>query len=70
MNLVRLFVRRPVLTSVTVLIAVFVGAYSYLSLGMTLTPEVDLPLVVVSTVYETGIRELWNHFLQRFICLI
>lgn len=52
MNLVRLFVRRPVLTSVTVLIAVFVGAYSYLSLGMTLTPEVDLPLVVVSTVYE------------------
>ncbi|MCF7936005.1 MAG: efflux RND transporter permease subunit [Synergistales bacterium] len=52
MHLIRVFVRRPVLTSVTVLLAVVIGIYSYFDLGVALLPEVDIPVVVVSTPYS------------------
>lgn len=47
-----MFIRRPVLTTVTILLAVVIGIYSYLSLGVALIPKVDIPIVVVSTIYE------------------
>ncbi len=51
MNLIRPFVRRPVMTSVFVVLMVFVGIYGYMDLGMALSPKVDLPLVLVITSY-------------------
>ena len=52
MGVLRLFIRRPVFTTVTILLAVVIGIYSYLSLGVALIPKVDIPIVVVSTIYE------------------
>ena len=52
MNLIRPFVRRPVMTSVFVVLMVFVGIYGYLDLGIALSPKVDLPLVLVITRYS------------------
>jgi HAE1 family hydrophobic/amphiphilic exporter-1 len=47
----RLAVRRPVLTTMLVGILVFLGAFSYFNLGVDLTPEIDFPVVTVTTVY-------------------
>jgi len=47
----RLAVRRPVLTTMLVAVLVALGAYSYFNLGVDLTPEVDFPVVTVTTVY-------------------
>ncbi len=47
----RLAVRRPVLTTMLVGILVFLGAFSYLNLGVDLTPDVEFPVVTVTTVY-------------------
>jgi HAE1 family hydrophobic/amphiphilic exporter-1 len=47
----RLAVRRPVLTTMLVAILVFMGAFSYFNLGVDLTPEIEFPVVTVTTVY-------------------
>lgn len=61
MGIIRAFVRRPVLTSVTVLMAVFIGLYAYFELGVELLPRVDIPVVVVQTVYRgAGPEEIEN----------
>lgn len=52
MKLIQIFINRPVFTSVTVLIAVVLGLYSYANLGVALVPEVDIPVVTVSTTYR------------------
>jgi len=61
MGIIRAFVRRPVLTSVTVLMAVFIGFYAYFELGVELLPRVDIPVVVVQTIYRgAGPEEIEN----------
>lgn len=50
-SLVELSVRRPVLTSVVVVIAVFLGIRSYLTLGVQLLPNIEIPVVGVYTSY-------------------
>lgn len=61
MGIIRVFVRRPVLTSVTVLMAVFIGLYAYFELGVELLPRVDIPVVVVQTIYRgAGPEEIEN----------
>ncbi len=47
----RLAVRRPVLTTMLVGIFVFLGAFSYFNLGVDLTPDIEFPVVTVTTVY-------------------
>ncbi len=47
----RLAVRRPVLTTMLVVILVFLGGFSYFNLGVDLTPEIEFPVVTVTTVY-------------------
>ncbi len=46
------FIRRPVMTTVFVLLAVVIGIYSYGKLGIALLPKVDIPVVVVATRYS------------------
>lgn len=61
MGIIGTFIRRPVLTSVTVLMAVFIGIYAYFELGVELLPRVDIPVVVVQTVYRgAGPEEVEN----------
>lgn len=52
MRFLRAFIRRPVMTTVFVLLAVVIGIYSYGELGIALLPKVDIPVVVVATRYS------------------
>ena len=47
----RLAVRRPVLTTMVVAVLVFLGGFSYFNLGVDLTPDIEFPVVTVTTVY-------------------
>ena len=51
MKFLRVFICRPVFTSVTVLMAIVLGVYSYLNLGIALVPDVDIPVISVTTTY-------------------
>ncbi|MDD3643306.1 MAG: efflux RND transporter permease subunit, partial [Candidatus Krumholzibacteria bacterium] len=51
MNLFRFFVRRPVLTTMIIVLLVVMGIYSYRRLVVEMMPNVEFPFVVVSTVY-------------------
>ena len=50
--MIETFVRRRVLTTVLVLIAVILGALSYGGLGVRRFPEIEFPFVTVYTVYQ------------------
>ena len=49
--LARLAVQRPVLTSMIVGALVFLGGYSYFTLGVDLLPGIEFPYVTATTVY-------------------
>lgn len=51
MNLLRIFVRRPVLTTMLILAFLVLGIYSYNRLIIELMPNVEFPFVIVTTVY-------------------
>jgi len=45
-------IKRPVFTSVVLLVIVIFGAGSYLRTGVELFPEIDFPAIIVSTTYS------------------
>ncbi len=49
MNLPELCIKRPVLTTMLVLLPVVVGILAYARMGVDLYPNVDLPIVIVTT---------------------
>ncbi len=49
MNLPELCIKRPVLTTMLVLLPVVVGILAYAKMGVDLYPNVDLPIVIVTT---------------------
>ena len=49
MNLAALFIRRPVFATMVVAFLVVLGLFSYRALGIDLFPNVDLPVVTVTT---------------------
>jgi len=51
MNLIRIFVKRPVLTTMITLAFVVLGIYSYRRMVIELMPSVEFPFVIVTTVY-------------------
>ena len=51
MNLLRVFVRRPVLTTMLVTTLLYLGFTGYRSLNLELMPRFDFPVIVVTTVY-------------------
>lgn len=51
MKLLRVFVRRPVLTTMITLILVVMGMYSYRRLVTEMIPRIDFPVIVITTVY-------------------
>src|SRR5215212_360074 len=54
-----LFVRRPVFTTMLILLPVVVGIMSYFKMGVDLFPNVDLPIVTVTTTRAgTSVEEM------------
>jgi len=51
MNIIRIFVRRPALTTMLVVALVVLGIYSYRRMVIELMPSIEFPFVVVATVY-------------------
>ena len=51
MNAFRFFVRRPVLTTMILVLFVVVGIYSYQRLVVELMPNIEFPFIIVTTVY-------------------
>jgi HAE1 family hydrophobic/amphiphilic exporter-1 len=51
MNIIRVFVQRPVLTTMIVVAFIVLGVYSYGRMVIELMPNVEFPFVIVSTVY-------------------
>ncbi len=51
MNLLRIFVRRPVLTTMMLAVFLVLGVRAYQFLIVELFPRIDFPVVVISTVY-------------------
>ncbi|MDR3231501.1 MAG: efflux RND transporter permease subunit, partial [Synergistaceae bacterium] len=52
MWLIRVSVRRPVLTTVITLILILLGSYSYLNMGVAFLPKMDIPVVMVRAEYD------------------
>jgi HAE1 family hydrophobic/amphiphilic exporter-1 len=49
--MIKLFIRRPVFTTMLVMLLVVFGAGSYPSLGIDLYPDIELPIVTVTITY-------------------
>ncbi len=45
-------IKRPILTSVVIIIVIILGLGSYLRLGVELFPDVEFPMIVVTTTYQ------------------
>ncbi|MBD3178618.1 MAG: MMPL family transporter, partial [Candidatus Latescibacteria bacterium] len=51
MNLFRIFIRKPVLTTMILVALLVLGVNSYRDMIVEMMPQIDLPFVVVTTVY-------------------
>ena len=51
MNIFRFFVRRPVLTTMIIVLLLVMGTYSYQRLIIELMPNIEFPVILVTTVY-------------------
>lgn len=51
MNIFRFFVRRPVLTTMILVVLVVMGLYSYQRLVVEMMPNIEFPFIIVTTVY-------------------
>src|SRR6476661_3744032 len=49
LNLPQLCIKRPVFTTMLILLPVVVGVMSYFKMGVDLFPNVDLPVITVTT---------------------
>lgn len=57
MNIIRLFINRPVTTLMMVLVFVVLGFISYQRMNVDLFPDINLPIVLVTQVYEGAAPE-------------
>ncbi len=66
MFLARLSVRRPVLTSVIIVVFLVLGVQSYQRLALEMTPDIDFPLISVRTIYPgAGPEEVESQITKR-----
>ncbi len=52
MNIIKTFVKRPVTTTMVILIAIAFGILSFTNLQIDMMPSMDIPIAVVSTTYS------------------
>jgi HAE1 family hydrophobic/amphiphilic exporter-1 len=57
MNLIRIFINRPVTTIMMVCVFVVLGLISYQRMYVDLFPDIDLPIVLITQVYEGAAPE-------------
>ena len=57
MNIIRLFITRPVTTMMLVLVFVVLGVIAYKRMYVDLFPDIKLPIVLVTQVYEGAAPE-------------
>ncbi len=57
MNIIRLFINRPVTTLMMVFVFVVLGFISYQRMNVDLFPDIDLPIVLITQVYEGAAPE-------------
>lgn len=67
MNLPRLSVRRPVLTSMVTLIVVILGAVALERLQIDLLPDIDLPRLTVRTNYDGASPEVVERLVTQIV---
>lgn len=67
MNLPRLSVRRPVLTSMVTLIVVILGAVALERLQIDLLPDIDLPRLTVRTNYDGASPEVMERLVTQIV---
>ncbi len=61
MNIIKTFVKRPVTTTMIILIFVAFGILSFLNLKIDMMPKMDIPVAIVSTSYSgAGAEEIEN----------
>ncbi|MFV0519649.1 MAG: efflux RND transporter permease subunit [Lachnospirales bacterium] len=61
MNIIKLSVKRPVTTTMMILIVVVYGIMSYMNLNLDMLPNINVPMAVVSTTYSgAGSEEIEN----------
>ncbi len=61
MNLTKISVRRPVTTFMAILIVLVFGALSIMNINVDMMPNINIPIVVVSTTYDgAGAYEIEN----------
>ncbi len=61
MNFIKTFVKRPVTTTMVILIFIAFGIMSFLNLRIDMMPEMDIPIAIVSTSYDgAGPEEIEN----------
>src|SRR5688572_14691102 len=59
MTLSELCIKRPVFTTMLILLPVTVGLFSYMNMGVDLFPNVDLPIITVTTTRSgTSVEEM------------
>jgi len=66
MFLSRISIKRPVLMTMIIMSFVVIGLYSYLQLAVELTPDVEFPIVTISTVYPgAGPEEIETLIIEK-----
>ncbi|MFQ5640822.1 MAG: efflux RND transporter permease subunit [bacterium] len=66
MFLSKVSIKRPVLMTMVIMSFVVIGLYSYLQLAVDLTPDVDFPVVTVTTVYPgAGPKEIETLIIEK-----
>ena len=57
MNLIRIFINRPVTTIMMVCVFVVLGLVSYQRINVDLFPDIDVPIVLITQIYEGAAPE-------------
>ena len=63
--MISLFIRRPVFTTMLVMLLVVFGAGSYPSLGIDLYPDIELPIVTVTITYTGASPEEMESLISK-----
>ncbi len=66
MFLAKVSIKRPVLMTMVIMSFVVIGFYSYFQLAVDLTPDVDFPVVTITTVYPgAGPKEIETLIIEK-----
>lgn len=65
MNLIKTFVKRPVTTTMVILIFISFGILSFTNLQIDMMPKMDIPVAIVSTTYQGAASEEMENLITK-----